>query len=69
MKDGSVVKTTALINKDEERILVHTGANSSKVKRIKRDPKVMIEPSTVFGKSFEKNDKMLLRKVLFLYIP
>ncbi len=50
-KDGSVVKTTVLIGKDGDRILVHTGANSGKVKRIRRNPEVMIEPSTIFGKS------------------
>ncbi|MDP8023563.1 MAG: PPOX class F420-dependent oxidoreductase [Nitrososphaeria archaeon] len=50
-KDGSVVKTTVLIGKDGDRILIHTGEESGKVKRIRRNPKVMIEPSTILGKS------------------
>ncbi len=50
-KNGSIIKTTVLIGKDGERILVHTGAESGKVKRIRRNPKVMVEPSSIFGKS------------------
>jgi len=52
--DGSKVKTTVLIGKDVNRILVHTGAESGKVKRIRRNPNVLIEPSTILGKSKER---------------
>lgn len=56
-KDGTLVKTTVLVGKDENRILIHTGAESGKVKRIKRNPEVLIEPSTIFGKSRGKTYK------------
>jgi len=52
--DGSNVKTTVLIGKDVNRVLVHTGAESGKVKRIRRNPNVLIEPSTILGKSKER---------------
>ena len=50
-RDGSVVKTTVLVGKDGDRLLVHTGANSGKVKRIRNNPNVFIEPSNLLGKS------------------
>jgi PPOX class probable F420-dependent enzyme len=45
---------TVLFGTDGDRILVHTGADSGKVKRIKNNGRVLVQPSNIFGKPIGK---------------
>ncbi len=51
-RNGQPVKTTVLFYHDRDggRVLVHTGYRSGKVKRIMRNPEVMIEEADIFGR-------------------
>jgi len=49
-KNGEKVLTTVLFGTDGDRILVHTGADSGKVKRIRNNGRVLVQPSNIFGK-------------------
>ena len=49
-KDGTPVATPVWVAGDDGRLLVVTGADSWKVKRIRRDPHVRVAPCTGLGK-------------------
>ena len=49
-RDGTPVPTAVLFALDGDRILVHTSLNSGKVKRIRRNPRALVQPSTILGK-------------------
>src|SRR5258708_2439634 len=49
-RDGRAVPTVVWFAHDGERILVWTGANSGKVKRIKNNPRVTVAPCDRTGK-------------------
>lgn len=48
-KNGQIIKTPVWFSKDGDTLLVWTDANSGKVKRIRRDGKVRVVPSTASG--------------------
>lgn len=48
-KNGTPVRTPVWFIKEENRLVVHTGGNSGKVKRIKRNRKVRVAPSKFRG--------------------
>ncbi|MBO0889075.1 PPOX class F420-dependent oxidoreductase [Candidatus Bathyarchaeota archaeon] len=48
-KNGTPVRTPVWFIKEEDRLVVHTGGNSGKVKRIKRNRKVRVAPSKFRG--------------------
>ena len=49
-KDGTEASTPVWIVGDDGRLLVWTGANTWKAKRIRRDPHVRVTPCTMSGK-------------------
>ncbi len=49
-RDGTPVPTTVLFALDGDRILVHTSMKSGKVKRIRRNPVALVQPSTILGR-------------------
>lgn len=49
-RDGTPVPTAVLFALDDDRVLVHTSLNSGKVKRIRRNPRALVQPSTMLGK-------------------
>jgi PPOX class probable F420-dependent enzyme len=49
-RDGTPVPTAVLFALDGDRILVHTSLNSGKVKRIRRNPRALVQPSTILGR-------------------
>jgi PPOX class probable F420-dependent enzyme len=50
-RDGSAASTPVwVVSDDGERLLVWTGANTWKVKRIRRDPHVLVAPSDYRGR-------------------
>jgi uncharacterized protein len=49
-RDGTGKATPVWFVQDDGRLLVHTDANSSKVKRIRRNPSVTIAPCTATGR-------------------
>ncbi|MGC8969952.1 MAG: PPOX class F420-dependent oxidoreductase [Conexivisphaera sp.] len=49
-RDGTPVGTTVLFALDDDRILVHTSADSGKVKRLRRNPRALVQPSTILGR-------------------
>ncbi len=49
-RDGTPVGTTVLFALDGDRILVHTSSRSGKVKRLRRNPHALVQPSTILGK-------------------
>jgi|SRR5919108_2481508 PPOX class probable F420-dependent enzyme len=48
-KNGTPVRTPVWFIKEQDRLVVHTGGNSGKVKRIKRNRKVRVAPSKFRG--------------------
>ncbi len=48
-KNGEPVRTPVWFLKEDDRLVVHTGGNSGKVKRIKRNTKVRVAPSRFRG--------------------
>ena len=49
-RDGSTASTPVwVVSDDGERLLVWTGAETWKVKRIRRDPRVLVAPATMRG--------------------
>lgn len=48
-KNGKPVRTPVWFLKEEGTLIVHTGGNSGKVKRIRRNPKVRVAPSKFRG--------------------
>jgi uncharacterized protein len=49
-RDGTGVATPVWFVQEDGRLLVHTDANSYKVKRIRRNPEVTIAPCTATGR-------------------
>jgi PPOX class probable F420-dependent enzyme len=50
-EDGSTASTPVwVVSDDGERLLVWTGENTWKVKRIRRDPRVLVAPSDYRGR-------------------
>ena len=50
-RDGSTASTPVwVVSDDGERLLVWTGENTWKVKRIRRDPRVLVAPSDFKGR-------------------
>ncbi|HVM57411.1 MAG TPA: PPOX class F420-dependent oxidoreductase [Gaiellaceae bacterium] len=50
-RDGSAASTPVwVVSDDGERLLVWTGADSWKVKRIRRNPRVLVAPSDMRGR-------------------
>ena len=50
-RDGSAASTPVwVVSDDGERLLVWTGAETWKVKRIRRDPRVLVAPSDARGR-------------------
>jgi uncharacterized protein len=49
-RDGTGVATPVWFVQEAGRLLVQTGANSGKVKRIRRNPRVMIAPCSATGR-------------------
>ncbi|MDG6928269.1 MAG: PPOX class F420-dependent oxidoreductase [Nitrososphaerota archaeon] len=49
-KDGRPVRATVIFAIDGDSIVVHTGAGSGKVKRIRNSGRVLVQPSNIFGK-------------------
>jgi hypothetical protein len=50
-RDGSTASTPVwVVSDDGERLLVWTGENTWKVKRIRRDPRVLVAPSDYRGR-------------------
>jgi len=49
-KNGTPVPTAVLFALDGDRILVHTSLYSGKVKRLRRNPRALVQPSTILGK-------------------
>lgn len=49
-RDGTGVATPVWFVQEDGRLLVHTDANSGKVKRIRRNPQVLIAPCTATGR-------------------
>ena len=50
-RDGSTASTPVwVVSDDGERLLVWTGENTWKVKRIRRDPRVLVAPSDFRGR-------------------
>ncbi len=49
-RDGRAVATAVWFVPDGERLLVVTGATSGKVKRLRRDPRVLVAPSDMRGR-------------------
>ncbi len=56
-KGGEAMVTTVLFAIESENILVHTGANSGKVRRIRNNKNVLVQPSDIFGKPLGKQYK------------
>ncbi|MFI9385534.1 PPOX class F420-dependent oxidoreductase [Kutzneria sp. NPDC052558] len=50
-KDGTPVPTPVWVTRDDDRLLVWTGASSGKVKRIRRDGHVELAPCDARGKA------------------
>lgn len=48
--DGTPVPTPVWVGADGDRVFVRTGADAYKVKRIRRDPRVLLAPSTGRGR-------------------
>jgi uncharacterized protein len=48
-KNGEPVRTPVWFLKEEGVLIVHTGGASGKIKRIRRNPKVRVAPSTFRG--------------------
>jgi PPOX class probable F420-dependent enzyme len=48
-KDGTPVPTPVWVTRDDDRLLVWTGADSGKVKRIRRDSRVELSPCDARG--------------------
>ena len=53
-KNGHTVKTPVWFVKDGDTLLVWTEADSGKVKRIRRNGKVRVVPSTAYGETLGK---------------
>jgi PPOX class probable F420-dependent enzyme len=52
-RDGSAASTPVwVVSDDGERLLVWTGANTWKVKRIRHDPRVLVAAATMRGREF-----------------
>jgi PPOX class probable F420-dependent enzyme len=49
-RDGTGVATPVWFVQEDGRLLVHTDANSYKVKRIRRNPEVTVAPCTATGR-------------------
>ena len=50
-RDGSAASTPVwVVSDDGERLLVWTGADTWKVKRIRRNPRVLVAPATMRGR-------------------
>lgn len=49
-RNGELVKTTVLALVEGREVLVHTGANSGKVKRIRHRPEVLVQRGSLFGR-------------------
>jgi uncharacterized protein len=49
-RDGTGVATPVWFVQEDGRLLVHTDANSGKVKRIRRNPHVTVAPCTATGR-------------------
>ena len=50
-RDGSLVSTPVwVVSDDRRRLLVWTGSRSGKVKRIRRDPRVLVAPCDFRGR-------------------
>jgi uncharacterized protein len=49
-RDGSGVATPVWFVQEDGRLLIHTDANSGKVKRIRRNPHVTVAPCTATGR-------------------
>ena len=50
-RDGSTASTPVwVVSDDGNRLLVWTGAETWKVKRIRRDPRVLVAPATMRGR-------------------
>ncbi|WP_189080613.1 PPOX class F420-dependent oxidoreductase [Mangrovihabitans endophyticus] len=49
-RDGTPVPTPVWVARDDEALLVTTPADTGKVKRLRRDPRVRMQPSTRGGK-------------------
>jgi len=50
-KDGTPVPTPVWVTRDDDRLLVWTGASSGKVKRIRRDGRVELAPCDARGRA------------------
>ncbi len=48
-KNGKPVRTPVWFLKEDDRLVVHTGGRSGKVKRIRGDPRVRVAPSKFRG--------------------
>jgi uncharacterized protein len=48
-KNGEPVRTPVWFLKEDGTLIVHTGGTSGKIKRIRRNPKVRVAPSTFRG--------------------